>query len=138
MPQKEVYMASKIERGTILVVDDNIDIRVFAKRFLETAGYTVLTAADGEEGLRFYSEYRTSITLLLTDVAMPKLNGVELADRVLGMDSKLPILLMSGDAQSDYRGLQCVEKPFRPAELIETVNRVLNAKPGSARTASAA
>jgi CheY-like chemotaxis protein len=131
-------MASAMERGTILVVDDNVDIRGFAKRFLETAGYTVLTAADGEEGLRFYEAHQSSITLLLTDVAMPKMNGVELADRVLGMDSKLPVLLMSGDVESDFRGLQCVAKPFQPAELIERVDRVLNAKSVPARAASAA
>jgi len=131
-------MACDIERRTILVVDDNVDIRGFAKRFLETAGYAVITAADGEEGLRIYEAHQSSITLLITDVSMPNMNGVELADRVLGMDSKLPVLLMSGDAGSDYRGLQCVEKPFQPAELIERVNRVLDAKPGPARSASAA
>ncbi len=47
-------MTRDTPRGTILVVDDNVDIRAFAKRFLETAGWTVVTAADGEEGLRFY------------------------------------------------------------------------------------
>ncbi len=66
--------------------------------------------------------------LLLTDVTMPNMNGLELADRVLGMDSQLPVLFMSGDGECDYRGLECLPKPFHPAELIETVNRVLCAK----------
>ena len=126
------------ERGTILVVDDNLDIRGFAKRFLETAGYTVITAADGAEGLRFFEEHQSSIVLLLTDVVMPNINGLELADRVLRMDSKLPVLLMSGDSERDYRDLECIAKPFRPAGLIETVSRVLYAKAHSERTASAA
>jgi two-component system cell cycle sensor histidine kinase/response regulator CckA len=113
--------------GTVLVVDDNVDIRGLAKRFLEMAGYAVVTAADGEEALRFYEEYRPAVVLLLTDVVMPKINGFELADRVLGMDSELPVLLMSGDTGCDYRGLECLAKPFRPLELIETVSRKLSA-----------
>ena len=131
-------MACDMERGTILVVDDNVDIRGFAKRFLETAGYTVVTAADGKEGLHVYEEHQSSIVLLLTDVVMPNINGIELADRVLEMDSQLPVLFMSGDAWGAYRGLECVAKPFRPAELVERVSRVLNANADSVRAASAA
>jgi DNA-binding response OmpR family regulator len=119
------------QRGTILVVDDNRDIREFAKRFLETAGWAVVTAADGAEGLRFFEEHQSNIVLLLTDVMMPNLNGWELADRVQGIDSRLPVLFMSGDDWSAHQGLECVAKPFRPAELIAKVNRVLNGKPGS-------
>ena len=125
-------MASEdAQRGTILVVDDNGDIRAFAKRFLETAGWNVVTAADGEEAFRCYEEHQSNIVLLLTDVTMPKINGWELADLVLRVDSRLPILFMSGGAWSAHQGMECVAKPFLPAELIAKVNRVLNAKPGS-------
>jgi DNA-binding response OmpR family regulator len=124
--------------GTILVVDDNVDIRTFAKMFLEHAGYSVATAADGEEGLRYYEKHQSSILLLLTDVMMPKINGLELADRVLGIDSTLPVLFMSGDAWSAFRGLECVEKPFRSDELVERVSRVLNPNIHSQRPAPAA
>jgi CheY-like chemotaxis protein len=101
--------------GTILLVDDNVDIRELAKGFLEIAGYTVATAADEEEGLRFCEEHRSSIGLLLTDVGMPNLKGLELADRVLGIDSELPVLFMSGATWVAHRSLECVSKPFRPA-----------------------
>jgi CheY-like chemotaxis protein len=131
-------MAHDRQPGTILVVDDNVNIRGFAKIFLEKAGYAVVTASDGEEGLRVYQEHRSSISLLLTDIAMPKIGGIELADRVLEMDSQLAVLFMSGDAGCDYRGLECLAKPFRPAELIEIVSRVANANTHSERTASAA
>ncbi len=131
-------MAHNRQRGTILVVDDNANIQGFAKIFLENAGYAVVTASDGEEGLRVYQENRPSVLLLLTDVAMPKIGGFELADRVLEMDSHLAVLLMSGDARCDYRGLECLAKPFRPAELIEIVSRMVNANTHSERTASAA
>jgi len=131
-------MAHDRQRGTILIVDDNPDICKLAKLFLENSGYTVLTAADGNEGLQLYKERRTSIALLLSDVRMPNMNGIDLAARVLGMDSQLPVLLMSGDEGADYDGLECVVKPFRPVELIETVSRVLNANRDLKNTASAA
>jgi CheY-like chemotaxis protein len=131
-------MAHDRQRETILVVDDNLDIRKLARMFLEHFGYTVVTAADGDEGLRIYEERQASIALVLSDVRMPNMNGLELAGRVLGMDSQLPVLLMSGDPGCDYGGLECVVKPFRPAELIEAVSRVLNTKAHSERAASAA
>jgi CheY-like chemotaxis protein len=120
-------MAHDRQRGTILVVDDNIDICRLARFFLENAGYAVVTASDGDEGFRFYQEHRSSIILLLTDVVMPNVGGIELADRVLGIDSQLPVLFMSGSTGGSYHGQEFLVKPFRPAELIEVVSRVLNA-----------
>jgi CheY-like chemotaxis protein len=131
-------MTTGTQCGTILVVDDNLDIRAFAKRFLETAGWTVVTAADGAEGLRFYTEHQSTIVLLLTDVVMPNINGFELADRVLRMDSQLPVLLMSGDAWAAYRGLECIVKPFRSAELLDKVSRALHANTHAERSSTAA
>ena len=131
-------MTCDTKPGTILVVDDNLHIRIFARTFLETAGYTVVTAADGEEALHFYKKHQASIVLLLTDVTMPNIDGLQLADRVLEMDSQLPVLFMSGDAGNADRGFGCVAKPFLSAELLERVNQVLNAKTHSARSASAA
>ena len=119
-------MTPRSQCGTILVVDDHIEIRAFAKRFLETAGWTVVTAADGQEGLRVYKEHQSRIVLLLTDVMMPNINGYELAEHVLGLDHNLPVLFMSGDAGCDYRGFECVAKPFRSGELLDKVTQVLN------------
>jgi CheY-like chemotaxis protein len=131
-------MADDRQRGTVLVVDDNADIRGLAKAFLENAGYAVVIAGDGEEGFRAYQEHRASILMLLTDVVMPNMGGLELADRVLEMDSQLAVLLMSGDDGCDYRELECLAKPFRPAELVETVSRVLHAKTNPESASSAA
>jgi two-component system cell cycle sensor histidine kinase/response regulator CckA len=131
-------MARDSQCGTILVVDDNLDICAFAKRLLERAGWTVVTAADGAEGLRFYQKHQSNIVLLLTDVMMPNIGGLELADRVLRMDSQLPVLFMSGDTRVAYRGLECIAKPFRSAELLASIGRVLRANTRSETTASAA
>ncbi len=69
------------------------------------------------EGLRCYREHHSGIGLLITDLIMPNLNGLELAGRVLQIDSELPVLFMSGDAWCPFRGLECLVKPFRAAEL---------------------
>ena len=127
-----------MQNGTILIVDDNLDIRAFARVFLEHAGYSVVTAADGAEALQYYEIHQSSIVLLLTDVTIPRMNGLDLADRVLCIDSQLPVLFMSGDTWSADRGFGCLAKPFRPAELVERVSRALNANTHSERTAPAA
>jgi DNA-binding response OmpR family regulator len=124
--------------GTILLVDDNCDIRTLAKRFLETAGWLVIAAADGEEGLRSFEDHRANIVLLLTDATMPKVNGFDLTDRVLGIDPGLPVLFMSGDTWNNYRGLECLSKPFLPGELVEKVSRTLNANSALKAAAPAA
>lgn len=116
-----------MQRQTILLVDDDRDIRAFTKLLLERAGYKVLTATDGEEGLRVYQTHRATLVLLLTDVRMPKMNGVDLADRVLQLDSKFPILLMTGDGLAAPGRYEYVAKPVAPAELVRRVGEALDA-----------
>ena len=67
--------------ATILVVDDDCAVRTLMRIVLERAGYSVLVAADGEEGLHVFRQYHDRIALLLTDVMMPRMNGFDLADR---------------------------------------------------------
>jgi DNA-binding NtrC family response regulator len=131
-------MTGAMQYQTILVVDDNPDIRRLAQMFLEQAGYTVVTAADGEQGLRFYQEQRSRIHLLLTDIVMPNMNGLALAARVLQIDSQLPVLLMSGDARNAHCGLESIAKPFRPDELLEMVRKVLSTRADPETTVFAA
>jgi len=85
-------MANDTQAGTILLVDDDVNIRELAKRFLEAAGYTVDTASDGEEGIRFYEEHQPSIGLLLTDVTnakhrWPRVGGSCSGDRFATADT---------------------------------------------------
>ena len=124
---------------TILVVDDDLEIRTLVKVFLEQAGYAVATAANGQDGLDTFRRHRSQIALLLTDVRMPNMNGLDLADRVLELDTQLPVLFMSGDAWNANRGLGCVAKPFTAVELVSKVQQGLNARrKGQGAKASAA
>lgn len=124
--------------GAILVVDDNPRIRELAKLFLENAGYAVAVACDGAEALRFYEQHQSRVMLLITDVTMPNMNGLELSGRVGGIDPQLPVLIMSGESRDAYPGLESIAKPFRPHELLERVSRAVKAHGNPERIASVA
>ena len=110
---------------TILVVDDNLAVRALVKFFLESAGYNTLVAGDAENAITLYKRKpRPNISLLLTDVEMPDRNGLDLADDILRLEPKLPVLLMSG-SENPNRGFDYLGKPFTRAELIHSVDRVL-------------
>jgi CheY-like chemotaxis protein len=109
----------------ILVVDDIPAILILIKRYLEGAGFSVITAEDGLQGCAAYTRDSSVIQLLLTDVEMPNMTGTEMADRVLSDNPDLPVLFMSGNAPSANRGWGCVSKPFRSAELLAKVRIAL-------------
>ena len=122
--------------ATILVVDDDCVIRRLMRAVLEQAGYSVLVAADGEEGLHVFRQYQDRIVLVLTDVTMPRMNGFDLADHVLESDSQVPVVFISGDALNADRGFGCMAKPFTPDELIDRVYEVLRESRKELRVAS--
>jgi DNA-binding response OmpR family regulator len=122
---EETIMGPDEQTGAILVVDDDAAVRGMVKAFLEGAGYTVVTAADGADGLTFFKRHQSVIALILTDVAMPNMNGLDLADRVLELNAELPILFMSGSAHHADRGFGCMAKPFRGADLLARIGAML-------------
>src|SRR5690349_7344124 len=110
--------------GAILVVDDQAEIRRLVGRLLEAAGYNVILAADGSVGLACFKRHRAAIALLLTDVIMPNMDGLELADHVTELDARLPILFMSGSDLNADRGYGCLPKPFTGEHLLSRVQGV--------------
>jgi two-component system cell cycle sensor histidine kinase/response regulator CckA len=121
-------------RETILLVEDEPDIRDFVGEVLQDQGYTVLEARDGEDALRVVEQYREPLHLVLTDVAMPKLGGRDLVARLLAQHPHLNVLYMSGytddalGARSVLEaGATLLAKPFTPRELVSTVRQVLDA-----------
>jgi DNA-binding response OmpR family regulator len=123
---------------TILVVDDDRDIRTLVGAFLEDAGYTVLVAADGIEGVGVFKQHQSNIALLITDVMMPNMNGFDLADCVLELDSQMPVIFISGTIQHADRGHGCIAKPFTPAALVSRVRQALNTPPKQPQSQSSA
>ncbi|MEX2262485.1 MAG: ATP-binding protein [Bryobacteraceae bacterium] len=119
---------------TVLLVEDEDMIRSVARMTLERKGYTVLAAAHGEEALTIFQNYQDRIHLMLTDVAMPGMNGRELADRLAPTRPDMKVLFMSGhteDAVVHYGVLAAemwfLQKPFTPRSLIIKVREVLDA-----------
>ena len=117
---------------TILLVEDEETLRQLAARTLRSQGYTVLEAHYASEALELWQAYRDEIDLVVTDVVMPGLSGVELAERIAAEDSGMRIVLMSGYAdpgagervpESNRAGF--LEKPFTPNSLLRTVREAV-------------
>jgi len=121
-------------RETILLVEDEPDVRDFVGEVLKSRDYTVLEARDGEDALRIVEQYREPLHLVLTDVMMPKLGGRELVTRLLARHPHLGVLYMSGytDEALGARGVLeagaiLLAKPFTLQQLVAKVRQVLDA-----------
>jgi PAS domain S-box-containing protein len=119
---------------TILLVEDEPEVRELAAEILRDAGYQLLTASGGATALEISAEYRGAIHLLLTDVVMPAMGGRELADRIAARRPDTAILFMSGytDEALGHRGVlspgvRLLAKPFTPNELRQAVRTSLDA-----------
>jgi two-component system, cell cycle sensor histidine kinase and response regulator CckA len=119
---------------TILVVDDDPDVLSLTVDILEMAGYTVLSTADPRRALRLARNHAEPLQLLLTDVVMPLMNGLQLAAEVQALRPEVKILLMSAyrtKEVDDYRmrlGLRglFLDKPFTVAALTRAIRSLLN------------
>jgi|GEM_PF-2064792 len=119
---------------TILLVEDETAVRELAGRILREQGYTVLEAANGEEALRlFQKNEEKEIHLLLADVVMPQLGGLELAERLMVKQPDLKVLLISGYTNSTTlpydlgsKNRIFLPKPFPPEALVRKVREVLD------------
>ncbi len=117
---------------TILVAEDEVAVRTVIARVLHAAGYTVVLAASGDEALALVERAATPIDLVLTDVVMPGLDGLALADAVARVRPNLPVVFMSGYADEALderevraRSVTILPKPFTPALLLERVRQGL-------------
>jgi CheY-like chemotaxis protein len=113
---------------TVLVVEDQAEVRALTTRILEARGYTVLAAENGTAAAQLADRYVKRIDLLLTDVVMPGVNGLTLAARAHHMRPSLPVIFMTGFAdeyQAQLSGSVCLRKPFKAAELITAIEDVI-------------
>ena len=118
----------------VLVVDDETAVRRFAVRVLEREGYGVVEAGDGMQALELIKQGGTSFEVVVTDIVMPRLNGVELMQALSASHPDLPVILMSGYATAALADLgittpcAILAKPFQPARLLEEVRRCIRPK----------
>jgi CheY-like chemotaxis protein len=126
-----VAMAPDRRRGTVLIAEDEPTVRAVAHRVLARAGYDVLVARDGSEALRILNERGSGVDLLLSDVVMPELGGVELAAIATHRFPTLRVVLMSGYTDADVGPIgpgemveRFVAKPFTATSLLKAVDDV--------------
>jgi CheY-like chemotaxis protein len=118
---------------TVLLVEDDDAVRALAGEILTQQGYTVLEAKNGPEALRLCQGYSGPLDLLATDVVMPRMSGLRLADRLRAVRPQVKVLFISGypDGALGEDGMQASDivllaKPFAPAILSRKVREVLD------------
>ena len=118
--------------GRILVVDDEESILTLSRRILERAGYEVLVASDGREALGVFMRHRAEVSLVMTDLAMPGMNGFTLVWALRRSKPDLRVMVATGQGtEANLRELELMGvrevlmKPFSSRQLLETVARAL-------------
>ena len=144
-------LESSAERslGVVLLVEDEAPVRVATRRILERAGYQVLEAADGQQALACFASRepggddagRSRVQILVTDLIMPNIGGIELATRLRATRPDLPVILLSGysaaalgDDGLALPGARFISKPPQRHELAEAIAGMLNGDPAVATT----
>lgn len=116
----------------ILLVDDENSMRETTSEVLESLGYKVLTAADGQEALTLFTAQQQDIKLILTDIVMPQVGGVDLAKSVRLLNKSVPIIFTTGydmqqaiESMEDIEHCQVIHKPFSFEELSQLMVKLL-------------
>ena len=114
----------------VLLADDELVVRSLAQSILTRAGYRVLNAVDGEHALEVSRGYSGAIDVLLTDVKMPKMDGVELSARLIKERPGIKVLFMSGKESGELmvhgKKMEFLRKPFMARELSEKINAMFD------------
>ena len=134
IPEDQASEAPPSGNETILLVEDEPMIRSMCSRVLADNGYNALEASNGEEALRLTESHPVGmIDLLVTDVVMPRMGGIELARCLRESRPEIKILITSGYTEENpiiggpsNASLPYLQKPFMPSELLRKVREVLN------------
>jgi CheY-like chemotaxis protein len=116
---------------TLLVVEDEAEVRQMIGAILSAHGYRALQTGTGKEALRVYAQQNGRIDLLISDVVLPGMRGTEVAESMRKLDPQLRVLFISGymdpttTAPAFHSGAHYLQKPFQPEELVRKVRQVL-------------
>ncbi len=134
----EEIAPSEGRRKTLLLADDNEDIRTLFRDFLVSQGYGIIEAIDGEDAVNKFVKNKNILDLVILDAMMPKKNGREVYDEVKKIRPDIKALFISGldtDALSDMgflvEGTNFISKPYLPGDLLAKVKRMLDEAPAN-------
>jgi two-component system sensor histidine kinase EvgS len=132
MRQRRTQEAPVGNNEAILIVEDEISTLNLSKAMLERLCYSVLATTSAHDAVQLVKESKKKISLLLTDVVMPEINGRELADRIQSLIPDIKILFMSGYTSNVIahrgvleEGINFIQKPFSLQQLAEGVQKAL-------------
>jgi len=121
-------------KETILVIDDEINMREIISEVLSSLNYRVVEAGNGKDGLKLFAQMQNDIALVISDIVMPDMSGVDAANKMRELNSKLPIILMTGydvnDAlvsNNEIEGCIMLSKPFSLKVLSQNIRSLLEA-----------
>ena len=131
-PPPQTAVSLKKTSGIVLVIDDEVAVREAASDILQLSGIEVITAADGQTGVRRYQEKQSDIKLVLLDLSMPGLSGEDTFSKLREIRSDLPILLSSGYSETEVNRrfahmhvVDFLQKPYDANMLVEKIQAYL-------------
>jgi two-component system cell cycle sensor histidine kinase/response regulator CckA len=129
-PPAAIVHRPEVGIGIVLMVEDEPSVREFARRVLDRAGHTLLTAGNGDEAIRVANQWPGEIDVLLSDIVMPGMHGQVLAANLLKVRPDMRVIFMSGYAEDSIPALDrltapsaFLAKPFSSASLADAVAR---------------
>lgn len=132
--RRETHTLTAGGTETILMAEDELEVRNLVKTVLEGNGYKVIEATDGEDAIKKFTEHKDEINLLIFDVVMPKKSGKDAYDTIRKVKPEVKTLFMSGYSEDIIhkrgfvieKGLTYVSKPILPTELLKIVRELLD------------
>ncbi len=131
--EKEAPASVKHGNETVLVAEDDASLRKLATRVLESFGYSVITAVDGEDAIAKFMENRKRISIVMLDMIMPKKNGKEVGEAIRNVSPRVKILFASGyamdiikDKELAEAGSDFIHKPYTSKDLLKKVREILD------------
>jgi len=124
-------------RQRVLLVDDELPVRTFIAKILQREGFEILEAGDGLDALAVLQQMSGDVDVLVTDIKMPRMTGIELVEKVKAEFPGVPVVYISGEHLQEQlhnpsRRVVFLQKPFRPQAMLDAI-RAVTADSGAMR-----
>jgi signal transduction histidine kinase len=131
--KSQLLRLPRVGQPMILVIEDETDVSVFLEAILTSGGYKVLVASDSSEALSLFKLHQSEIQLVLSDIGLPKVDGITICKKLKGLKPLVKIILFSGYSPKDYKErIDELEidaffpKPYDPQSLVQSVKKILD------------